>query len=122
MALTAKQQAFVREYLIDLNATQAAIRAGYSKKTAGNIGSENLEKPEIRAAIAEKQAEIGKQNDITVEWLLGEMRSVYHEAKREGEYAAANKSLEMLGKHKGLFTDRLAISGSLEIEKLEDLL
>jgi len=47
--LTPKQKAFVEEYLIDLNATQAAIRAGYSPATAGSIGSENLKKPEIRA-------------------------------------------------------------------------
>ena len=47
--LTAKQRRFVEEYLIDLNATQAAIRAGYSPATAGAIGSENLKKPEIRA-------------------------------------------------------------------------
>lgn len=51
MALTAKQQRFVEEYLVDLNATQAAVRAGYSKKTAGAIGGENLEKPEIQEAI-----------------------------------------------------------------------
>lgn len=54
MALTPKQQRFVSEYLIDLNATQAAIRAGYSQKTAGAIGSENLQKPEIAAAVADK--------------------------------------------------------------------
>ena len=47
--LTAKQERFCEEYLIDLNATQAAIRAGYSVESAGSIGSENLTKPEIRA-------------------------------------------------------------------------
>ena len=54
MKLTAKQERFVQEYLIDLNATQAAIRAGYSRKTAGVIGVENLKKPYIREAIEEK--------------------------------------------------------------------
>ena len=54
MALTYKQKAFVENYLVDFNATQAAMRAGYSAKTAGSIGSENLKKPEIRAAIDEK--------------------------------------------------------------------
>lgn len=49
--LTAKQKSFIIEYLIDKNATQAAIRAGYSKKTAGAIGDENLKKPEIQKAI-----------------------------------------------------------------------
>lgn len=49
--LTAKQQAFVNEYIVDLNATQAAIRAGYSEDTAGAIGSENLQKPDVAEAI-----------------------------------------------------------------------
>ncbi len=49
--LTAKQRRFVEGYLIDLNATQAAIRAGYSEKTAGQVGFENLKKPQIRAEI-----------------------------------------------------------------------
>ncbi len=52
MSLTPRQQRFVDEYLIDLNATQAAIRAGYSAKTAGAIGNENLTKPEIAEAVA----------------------------------------------------------------------
>jgi phage terminase small subunit len=55
MALTPKQRLFVEEYLVDLNATQAAIRAGYSKRTAEKIGSENLSKPEIMIAVAEAQ-------------------------------------------------------------------
>ena len=46
--MTKKQKKFIEEYLIDLNATQAAIRAGYSPDTAGSIGSENLKKPEIK--------------------------------------------------------------------------
>jgi phage terminase small subunit len=49
--LTPKQAAFVQQYLVDLNATQSAVRAGYSAKTAREIGAENLTKPAIRAAI-----------------------------------------------------------------------
>lgn len=55
--LTPKQQRFVAEYAIDLNATQAAIRAGYSEKTARAIGSENLTKPDIAAALSTALAE-----------------------------------------------------------------
>lgn len=112
MALRDKQERFVQEYLKDLNATQAAIRSGYSEKTAGAVGHENLKKPEIAAEIAKRQSEIGKENEITVEWLLGEMKSTYIEARREGEFSAANKSLEMLGKYKGMFSDRLELTGS----------
>lgn len=61
MKLTAKQKRFVQEYLIDLNATQAAIRAGYSKKSAHSIGPENLEKPEIKQAIEEKLKQIDEE-------------------------------------------------------------
>ena len=57
VALTGKQQRFVEEYLVDLNATQAATRAGYSKATAYSIGHECLKKPEIAAAITRAQAE-----------------------------------------------------------------
>jgi len=55
--LTPKQELFVNEYLVDLNATQAAIRAGYSKKTAKQIATENLSKPAIARAIAEANQE-----------------------------------------------------------------
>lgn len=55
--MTPKQKRFCDEYLIDLNATQAAIRAGYSKKNANNIASENLAKPDIRKYIEKRMAE-----------------------------------------------------------------
>lgn len=68
--LTDKQEAFCREYMIDFNATQAAIRAGYSKKTAGQIGEENLKKPEIDKRVASLKAEAAKRNDIKVDDLI----------------------------------------------------
>lgn len=113
MALTAKQQRFVDEYMVDLNATQAAIRAGYSAKTAEVIGYENLRKPQIAEEVAKRQSQIGYQNDITVEWLLGEMKSTYQEARTQGELSAANKALEMMGRHKGMFSDKLVMSGGM---------
>ena len=63
-SLTPKQARFVDEYLIDLNATQAAKRAGYSEKTAGSIGSENLHKPEIQAALSKRQADLAERVEI----------------------------------------------------------
>ncbi|QOF94236.1 terminase small subunit [Novacetimonas hansenii] len=71
--LTPKQARFVEEYLVDLNATQAAIRAGYSKKTAVQIGHENLTKPDIQAAIAEAQLERSKRTEITQDRVLQEL-------------------------------------------------
>lgn len=68
--MTPKQEAFVREYLIDLNATQAAIRAGYSERTAEKIGSENLKKPELASAISAAQAERAQRTEINADWVL----------------------------------------------------
>ena len=64
MRLTPREERFVGEYLIDLNATQAAIRSGYSAKSARQIGAENLSKPYIAAAIAEAQAERARRTEI----------------------------------------------------------
>ncbi|MEB6679873.1 terminase small subunit [Acinetobacter lwoffii] len=68
--LTPKQQRFVEEYLIDLNATQAAIRAGYSEKTAKSIGQENLTKPDIQKAIEEAQSKRAEQTQIDAAYVL----------------------------------------------------
>lgn len=70
--LTAKQQRFVAEYLVDLNATQAAIRAGYSQNTAKVIGCENLTKPDIQKAIQEEREKLSKRTEITQERVLQE--------------------------------------------------
>lgn len=76
--LTPKQQRFCDEYLVDLNATQAAIRAGYSKKNANNIASENLAKPNIWEYIdkrlSEKDSELIAQQDEVLEYLTAVMR------------------------------------------------
>ena len=71
--LTAKQARFVSEYLIDSNATQAAIRAGYSEKTAAVIGAQNLIKLNIAAAIKAGQNNIGKRNELTIDDIIKEL-------------------------------------------------
>lgn len=68
--LTPKQQRFVEEYLIDLNATQAAIRAGYSEKTANEIGAENLAKPSIAKAIQDALKERSERVQIDADYVL----------------------------------------------------
>ena len=82
--LTAKQQRFCDEYLIDLNATQAAIRAGYSEKTAKQIGQENLTKPDLKEYIEKRMAEkeeslIAKQDEV-MRYLTSVMRREMKEA------------------------------------------
>lgn len=71
--LTAKQQRFVEEYIVDLNATQAAIRAGYSAKTAEQIGYQQLQHPSVSAAIAQAQLERSKRTEITQDRVLEEL-------------------------------------------------
>lgn len=136
MALTAKQRRFVDEYLVDLNATQAAIRAGYSAKTAGAIGGENLEKPEIAAAVQAAMDERSKRTEITADYVLQSIVSTIERCKqaeavfdRKGEPVevetpdgataraytfnamAVLKGAELLGKHLKLFTDKVEHGG-----------
>lgn len=74
--LTAKQERFVEEYLIDLNATQAAIRAGYSEKKAGDIGRHNLQKSSIAEAIEQAKKERSRRTEITQDMVLEEIRAI----------------------------------------------
>lgn len=71
--LTPKQQRFIEEYLIDLNATQAAIRAGYSPKSAYAIGVENLNKPDIRAELDKAMAERSKRTGVSADRVIREL-------------------------------------------------
>lgn len=76
MALTPKQERFVAEYLIDLNATQAAIRAGYSEKTAYSSGHDNLKKPEVAAAIQAAMKAREQRTEITQDRVLQELARI----------------------------------------------
>jgi phage terminase small subunit len=116
-SMTPKQQRFVEEYLIDLNATQAAIRAGYSAETARSIGSENLTKPDIQEAIATAMDERSKRTEITQDYVLqGICRIVERTAQRQPSIAL--RGYELLGKHLKCWTDKLEIEGDLS--KLSD--
>jgi phage terminase small subunit len=121
--MTAKQKRFCDEYLIDLNATQAAIRAGYSEKTAGVIANENLKKPYINEYIeqrmAEKEAELIASQDEVLRFLTAVMRGenkderVFVNASGETESIEFRqqsnqiKAAELLGKRYGLYTEKI---------------
>ena len=107
----AKRERFVREYLVDLNATQAAIRAGYSPKTAYSSGQRMLKYVEIQARIVELQSHIVERTDLSIDWVLQELRATYHAARGSGQQSAANKSLELLGKHLGMYVERHELTG-----------
>ena len=99
--LTPKQHKFVEEYMVDLNATQAAIRAGYSKKTAGQIGEQNLKKLEIKSEIDLLRAEQSKKLEITKEGLLQDLMDIKKSSK-DNFPPAAIKAIEVIGKWLGM--------------------
>lgn len=103
--LTDKQKRFCEEYLIDLNATQAAIRAGYSKKTADRIASENLKKLEIQNYLNGLMEKRSEDTGITAEKVVKELEII---AFSDVEITAKEKikALELLGKHLGMFVER----------------
>ena len=143
--LTPKQQRFVDEYLIDLNATQAAVRAGYSKNSARQIGDENLSKPAIAAAVAKAKQERSEATRIDADWVLrqavllhrrcmAEIRPVLNPNTRKQVYdddgnalftfnaAAANRALELVGRHVEVaaFKERVEYSSGTSVaEKIQ---
>lgn len=94
MALTDKQQRFVEEYMVDLNATQAAIRSGYSVDTARSLGSENLSKPDIQEAIQKRKLELSESTGITAERILKEYAKIAFSDVRE-LYSVDNDLLDV---------------------------
>ena len=108
--LTPKQAAFVREYLIDLNGAQAAIRAGYSAKSADRIAHELLkETPAVASAIQAAMDQRAEKTGLTAEKVLGNIERLAGKAEDMGDIGAALKGNELLGKHLKLFSDRIVI-------------
>lgn len=134
--MTAKQQRFCDEYLIDLNATQAAIRAGYSTRTAQQMGAENLSKPVVKeyiaARMAEKESELIADQDEVLKYLTSVMRgqsrssvvvvesagdftSQAREMEKSPDEKERLKAAELLGKRYGLYTDKVEQDVDLEL-------
>ncbi len=108
--LTPKQERFVEEYMLDLNATQAALRAGYSERTAYCMGIENLKKPVIAKAIAERQAAVAVETGVTLQTVIG---GLLREATFQGDgasHGARVSAWAKLGDHLGAFKQRLELS------------
>ena len=117
MKLTPKQERFVQEYLIDLNATQAAIRAGYSQRTARQIGDENLSKPDIRAAVVARLAalERGTIADAT------ERRQILSAIIRNQALGAAVRirAIDVLNRMDGLYVHRFDVRHTPPLDRIE---
>ena len=162
--LTEKQKRFIEEYLIDLNATQAAIRAGYSVNRASELGYQLLHKTTVSEAIQKAMAKRSRRTGITADRVLTELAKIgfsnaadiinfnsaevnqnasaddlaciqsvkvktsYSETgemtEREVRLYDKKASLELIGKHLGMFKDKVEVSGALETStvKLESIL
>lgn len=159
--MTKKQKRFIEEYLIDLNATQAAIRAGYSPDTANEQGSRLLANVSISSQVSKAMAERSKRTGVNADRVVMELAKIafvnaddvidaetatvkpnaarddtaaiqsvkvktFGEDGLEREIKMADKlkALELLGKHLGMFKDKVELSGTLETEKnkLDDLI
>jgi len=128
--MTPKQQRFVEEYLVDLNATQAAIRAGYKEASASLIGHENLRKPNIQKAIQDAQAALSDRTAITQETIMADIEAIKRDAmqvvydddgnKAMMDHKAALRACELQGKRYGMFDDRLKVSGSVSLTLLNE--
>lgn len=115
MALTPKQARFVAEYLVDLNATQAAIRAGYSAKTAQEQSSRLLSNVIIAKAVAANQAKIAKKVEVTVESLAGELEEARTLAIVEKQTSAAVSATMGKAKLFGLGVENRRLSGTIQV-------
>lgn len=157
--MTEKQQRFCEEYLIDLNATQAAIRAGYSPRTANEQGARLLANVSISKAIAQAMAERSRRTGVSADRVVRELaRIAFANAgdlidasdatlksdavpddlaaiqsikvkdlgdlgvEREIRLADKLKALELLGRHLGIFNDKLRLDGRLDTGKLDSIL
>lgn len=105
LRLTRKQEAFINEYCITLNATQAAIKSGYAPKNANNTGAENLAKPYIKKEIDKRLKEKASKNNITADFVLNEIRAIAFDTNNKTNDRL--KALELLGKYLKLFTDKV---------------
>lgn len=121
--MTNKQILFVNEYLVDLNATQAAIRAGYSARTAHVAGYNLLRKPGVAEAVRKGLQERAEKLHLSGEDVLSSIVDIRGKAVTGGNLTQALKANELLGKHLKLFTDRVEHTGPdggpLEFSDLE---
>lgn len=113
--LNEKQNRFCREYIIDLNATQAAIRAGYSEKTAYSIGQRLLKKVECQELIQELMDERKKRTRLTADDVLERIDRIAKATEAE-QPGTSLKACELYGKHLRLFADRIETTNHTTID------
>lgn len=105
-----KMERFVEEYMIDLNASEACVRAGYVTRNKNKLGAELLRHPLVLAEVEKRTAERREKKELTADYVLNKLVAIV-EATDKGNPTAALRGLELLGKHLGLYRDRTEISG-----------
>lgn len=108
--LSAKMQNFVDEYFVDFNGSAAVKRAGYKSKAPNRLAGKLLNHPLVIEAVAEKKKERQEKTELSAEYVIQKLIAIA-ERNEEGNPTAALRSLELLGKHLGLYRDRQEISG-----------
>lgn len=121
VGLTPKQQRFVQEYLQDHNGTQAAIRTGYSAKTAKQQGSRLLADPRVQAAVRAGQKKVAKKAEVTVDSLMAELEEARKLALKEKQASAAVTATMGKGKLAGLLVEKHKHSGAIGTYDLKNL-
>jgi phage terminase small subunit len=122
--MTPKQNAFVAEYLKDLNATQAAIRAGYSEATAYSQGQRLLNHVEVSAVLGKAKAKRAEECGIDAAWVLREAKRTYEAAHAMDKLSEAVAALKLVGAHVDIqaFRERIDYTGTLTLANALDKL
>lgn len=115
MGLTDKQSMFIVQYLVDLNATEACIRAGYSKKTSLNMGPLLLRNPLIKKLIEDKICDADNKTGLVVENVLRDIDIVKEKAMNSEKWAQALKALELQGRYLKMYTDKSETNSSVQV-------
>lgn len=104
MALNDKQRRFAEEYLVDMNATQAAIRAGYSAKTAGSQGHDLLKNPEIQQAIQEGREALSSRSAMSASDVIARLAEIARTQGKDGPSSVQVSACKLLGDYYGLWS------------------
>jgi len=116
--LNRKQARFVAEYLKDLNASAACLRAGYQTKNPNVVGPRLLAQVGVREAVDAALAKRNEKAELTAELVIDNIRRIQAKAEASEDFNAALKGNELLGKHLKLWTDKLEHSGRITLEEL----